>query len=174
MRDQVFIGHSRIIGAPIAEVNGHSDNKFPYIPGMPKKHREGDSFGGRVYALRKARAWTQQELAKKAKVGQSSLSDIETGTTKVKEVKAETIKGLANAFGVNPAFLLTGKDSPVVPENLTPEESEVVALHRELHQLDPAMLEEVVSHFRRVVAARKKALKARPTKTTPFRETVPK
>jgi transcriptional regulator with XRE-family HTH domain len=162
------------MGPPIQSVNGRSNKFSPYIPGMPKKHLEGDSFGGRVRTLRKARGWTQQDLAKKTKgaVGQSSISDIESGVTKVSEVKAVTILGLANAFGVNPAFLRNGKDSPVAPESVTPEEAELLALYRELKEVNTDMLDEVVSHFRKVLTACKAQAKARPSKTTPFRETV--
>lgn len=128
MFDGLLGPHTPIIGAPILKVNRPSDIGSPYAADL----MEAGTFGGRVRGLRKALGLRQTVLAKRAKISQSALSDIENDVTTPKDVKAPTLAGLAKALGTNPGYLVSGKDTPVAPEVLTVEEAELVAIYREL------------------------------------------
>lgn len=86
--------------------------------------------GKRIRALRKARGLNQGELAGKIGIKQPSLSDIESGATK--ELMAETLLKIAAALETNPLWLQTGKGSPVLPSDMTPDESEALSIYRGL------------------------------------------
>lgn len=58
----------------------------------------------RVRELRKARGWTQVDLAHRAGVNQGTISRIEAGVTR--GIDLDTLEKLARAFGVSPARLL--------------------------------------------------------------------
>jgi transcriptional regulator with XRE-family HTH domain len=62
----------------------------------------------RVRALRYARGWAREELAKRAKISRSALHQIERGHTR--EPQAGTLKRVATALGVSVEVLL--KKSP--------------------------------------------------------------
>lgn len=115
------------MGAPILVVNGHSDMPDDYPSDVTKS-----AFGERVRGLRVALGLTQVALAQKARINQSTLSDIESGVSQPHKVRAETLRNLAKALETNPNFLVTGADTPVAPQILTIEEAELVALYREL------------------------------------------
>ena len=91
---------------------------------------KADSPGGRLRGPRRTYQLTQVELAKRLKISQGALSDIETGATK--EIMAPTLARIVEVFSVNPDWFLTGKKSPVKPEALSVDESELVAVFREL------------------------------------------
>jgi transcriptional regulator with XRE-family HTH domain len=90
--------------------------------------------------MRSFKGLTQVKLAAKAGIQQSSLSDIETGETNAKDVKAPTLSALAKALGTNPGYLLTGKETPVEPQAVTVEESELLAIYRQLGPWQQASL----------------------------------
>jgi len=58
----------------------------------------------RVRALREARNWSQNELARRAGIAQSIVSRLEAG--KVTSLHLETLERLAKAFGVKPRTLI--------------------------------------------------------------------
>lgn len=60
-------------------------------------------FGARVKQLRKARKWTQEELARRSDISLSFLGHIERGTRKA---SLETLIQLANALGTSADLLL--------------------------------------------------------------------
>ena len=60
-------------------------------------------FGGLIRRLRDERGWTQEKLAREAGITITCLSNLERGATK--EPNAETISGLATAFGLQPSEL---------------------------------------------------------------------
>lgn len=93
-----------------------------------------DTPGERIRALRETKGWTQVQLAKRASVAQPSLSQIETGDTR--SLRGQTLMGLAKALEVNPHWILTGRDTPVEPQPLTVEESELVGIFRTLGEID--------------------------------------
>lgn len=61
-------------------------------------------FGGRLKELRTARGWTQEELARRARVTADFLGKAERG---VKEPSLFVILKLATVFGVAPSYLLS-------------------------------------------------------------------
>jgi DNA-binding Xre family transcriptional regulator len=71
---------------------------MPYVVGMTPIHL------GRVKELRKARGWTQDQLAEKASIRVATLSAIENGQSK--GVDFATLEALANAFDVDAGYLI--------------------------------------------------------------------
>jgi transcriptional regulator with XRE-family HTH domain len=61
------------------------------------------NFGGLIRRLRDERGWTQERLAREAGITITCLSNLERGATK--DPNAETISGLASAFGLQPSEL---------------------------------------------------------------------
>jgi len=61
--------------------------------------------GNRVRALRKARGWTQVEMAEMLGVDRSYLSEIETGK---KDPSLRVLKTIADGFGLSLSKLLRG------------------------------------------------------------------
>lgn len=89
-----------IIGVPILLVNRYSD---AFI-----KENIGMSIGKRVREARKSAGLTQKELATKAGMTQSSLSELETGES----AGTTNVATLARHLGVNAYWLETGKGEP--------------------------------------------------------------
>src|SRR6266540_2003321 len=58
------------------------------------------TFGGLVRHLREERGWTQEQLARLAGITVTSISNLERGATVLPN--AETVEGLAAAFGLDP------------------------------------------------------------------------
>lgn len=85
------------------------------------------SLAYRVRKLRELRGFDRQEdLAAAAGIKQSSLSDIERGTTKEPTVRASTIVGLSRALNVTWEYLLEGEAG----DALALETAELVAIYR--------------------------------------------
>ena len=63
------------------------------------------TFAERVEELRKARGWSQAELARRAGVSQSNIRDIETAAAGYTP-SDKSVKGVARAFGVDGILLL--------------------------------------------------------------------
>src|SRR5437879_1357430 len=64
--------------------------------------------GERIKARRLELAWTQDQLAQKAGISKSFLSDLENGK---RSVGAENLLDIARALGVSIDFLMTGEPS---------------------------------------------------------------
>lgn len=89
----------------------------------------------RVKEIRKERGLTTQQLADKAGMSQSYVSDIENGR---KQLNARRMEALATALGVSPLDLLAD-----------PDVSEEISRHLEiLRQLPPEDREAVMRHAR--------------------------
>lgn len=67
-----------------------------------------ETLGERVSELRKYHGLTQIEVCRIAKIKQPSLSDIENNVTKVEDLKARTLVGLARALKADAEYLLHG------------------------------------------------------------------
>ena len=63
----------------------------------------------RIRELRKAKGWSQAELAQRADVTQATVSRIEGG--KVASLDLEVFEKLAKALDVHPAVLIDQKDA---------------------------------------------------------------
>ncbi|ENV73560.1 hypothetical protein F946_01072 [Acinetobacter johnsonii ANC 3681] len=66
------------------------------------------SVGNRIRALRRSLGMSQPALAKKASVGQSTISDLENDK---KSTSAANMQAIASALGTNPQYLLLGEDA---------------------------------------------------------------
>jgi len=62
----------------------------------------------RVKELRLAKGWSQDELANRASIRRATLSAIENDQTT--GIDFETLERLAEALGVDPAFLVAKQD----------------------------------------------------------------
>ena len=112
---------------------------FAYGPNMDLR----DNMGERIRSMRKAKGMTQMQLCKLAGITQGTLSPLERGDTK--KVQASTLLQIAKALGVNVEYLRTGAETPVQPQMVTVEESELLALYRELPK---DQQEKLLSHAR--------------------------
>ena len=66
----------------------------------------------RLRELRKAKKWSQAELARRAKVRQAAVSELESG--KRQRIEFAMLERLAQALEVDPAFLVVVR-SPAKP-----------------------------------------------------------
>lgn len=64
--------------------------------------------GARIRARREELGWTQEDLARKANISKSFLSDIENGK---RSVGADKLLDIARALSRSLDFLMTGKDA---------------------------------------------------------------
>jgi len=74
------------------------------------------TLGTRLKAEREKRGWTQEVLARKAGIGDTTIADIETGRTRA----TTKLVDIAKALRVNPQWLQTGngpKEPVPTPEN---------------------------------------------------------
>jgi len=90
------------------------------------------TIGARVRAARLAKGLKQGELAGRIGIKQASLSEIEHGHTK--QPAGDTLLKIAKALETSPNWLQTGHGSPVLPVETTPDESEAIAIFRELNE----------------------------------------
>jgi transcriptional regulator with XRE-family HTH domain len=72
--------------------------------------------GARIRALRKALEWNQANLAEKIGVDQSTVSDIERGSS----FSADLLMRLSEALGISPTFIMQGEDASFWPFKLVP------------------------------------------------------
>lgn len=105
------------IAVPISLVNPRSDIGRPDNVGVSDK-----SVGVRLKYARKLRGMNQDALAKKAKISQSAISELETGLSK--SPWGTNLVALAQSLDVNTEWLASGKgpmDGAVPP---LPQEAE--------------------------------------------------
>jgi transcriptional regulator with XRE-family HTH domain len=75
-----------------------------FVPSVMVESREHVSeFGRLVRQLRTDRGWTQRELATRAHLTETTVSNIERGATR--RITTDTAEGLATAFDVTPELL---------------------------------------------------------------------
>lgn len=119
---------SNNIGVPILKVNRNSDSFLHQNRAM--------SIGQRVREARKAAGLTQQQLAEKVGIKQSTLSELENGDS----AGSGHLAAMAAALNVSALWLQTGKGSmrhvapPTPPRSIgrvatTEEISELIALY---------------------------------------------
>jgi len=65
--------------------------------------------GERIKMVREELGWTQDELASKAKISKSFLSDVERGE---RDISSEYLLRIANALGASTDYLLRGEETP--------------------------------------------------------------
>src|SRR5689334_24912859 len=70
------------------------------------------SVGERIRGRRAELGWTQDQLAQKAGISKSFLSDLENGK---RSVGADNLLDIARALGVSLDFLMTGEASEAQP-----------------------------------------------------------
>lgn len=87
-----------------------------------------DTVGNRILTKRKELGFSQWRLAELAGISQSTLSELETGESKMPS--AEALHGLAKHLNVTQAWIITGKDGEL--ETLTQEEEDLVRAARTL------------------------------------------
>lgn len=107
-------------------MHGSLDNANSFLPALPSRYPPADILGPmsekaisgeKVRALRKARGWTQMELAQASGVSQSALSRIERGDSDGSY--ASTLRALARAFGCAEGDLSDGAplDIQMIPSD---------------------------------------------------------
>lgn len=84
--------------------------------------------GQRIKAKRKELGFSQAHLASLAGIKQSSISELETGESKMPS--AEALMGLSKALNVSKTWILTGKDGEL--EMLSPDEEQHIERTRAL------------------------------------------
>lgn len=94
--------------------------------------------GKRVQAIRKAKGLGQGELARKAGIKQSTLSDLERGDSK--NPRGDSLVKIANALHVSQEWLITGEGLPVQPVVPNIDESELLAIYRDLGEANKTAL----------------------------------
>lgn len=99
--------------------------------------------GMRIKAKRKELGLSQVQLAAMAGIKQSSLSELETGESKMPS--AEALMGLSKALNVSKTWILTGKDGEL--EFLTQEEQLHIQSVRGLSAEQKRALYDLVSTF---------------------------
>jgi transcriptional regulator with XRE-family HTH domain len=73
-----------------------------------------ETLGSRIFKLREHRGWTQKQLAEKARISVTFLSEIENN--KPKGVGADVLLRLAGALGASLDFLMTGVKVSTKPD----------------------------------------------------------
>ena len=68
---------------------------------------QGESFGKRVSTVRERRGWTQRELAERAQISVTFLSEVENGK---RNVSSEVLLRVADALGASLDYLMRGED----------------------------------------------------------------
>lgn len=91
----------------------------------------------RLLELRRARDWSQQELADRVGISKMQVSRLERG---VGELSLTMMRRLAEVFEVTPAELLEEDDNPL---NLTDDERELLERFREADPATRAQLQKV-------------------------------
>lgn len=116
--------HSRFYRTSGNKSQRLSDNILNENTGM------GNTFGERVKQARLAVKLSQQKLAKKAGVSQTTISDIERG----RNDGSKDIVQIARALGQTPEYLLLGRGSEVAPpvSQITDEQAEILSIWADL------------------------------------------
>ena len=78
-----------------------------YLSMVPMSHTAPTQFGQRIAELRRGRRWSQEHLARRARLHRSYVGRVERGE---QNVSLETIARLAHAFGLKISQLFTGLD----------------------------------------------------------------
>lgn len=87
-----------------------------------------ETVGNRIRRKRKELRYSQWKLAELVGISQSTLSELETGESKMPST--DVLQGLAKHLGVTQAWIITGKDGEL--EMLTQEEEDIIRVARVL------------------------------------------
>jgi transcriptional regulator with XRE-family HTH domain len=104
--------------------------RFAMIPVM--------SVGKRIKALRLAKGLDQGELAKAAKIANSTLSDLERGDSA--RPRGDTLVRLAAVLEVDHDWLMTGHGLPTPKVQPDLDESQLLTLYRDLSEANRSAL----------------------------------
>lgn len=99
--------HARIIGIPIFFVNRQPDTPLFQDGRTMKTSDETLTVGERLRKAREAHKLTQEQLAVRAGVKQSSISELETGETK--EISGSTLLAISDTIKISTHWLLSGR-----------------------------------------------------------------
>jgi transcriptional regulator with XRE-family HTH domain len=101
---------------------------------MRSADKSGEAtIGGRLLALRMAAGLTQAEVARRTRIPQSVVSDMENN--RYKNPSAAQIVELADLFMTTPRYILTGEGAKLRATELTEEERSLLHAYR---LLDPS------------------------------------
>lgn len=117
-------------------------------------------FGNRLRTMRKASGLTQVELAKRARVAQATVSELERGASKA--AHSETLIALAKVLSCSPEWLSTGKGSPSAP--ISSGNPDLVELAQIFNELPPNLRAALMTTARSLLAASSTT----PTKANPY------
>lgn len=81
-------------------------------------------YPNRIFELRRAKGWSQQELADRIGCSKMHVSGLERG---LRELSLDWMRRIAKEFGVAPVEILSDEDNPY---HLTEEEADFIALFR--------------------------------------------
>lgn len=89
-----------------------------------------NDLGRTIYALRKRKGMTQEELGQRVGVTKAQINKYETGITQ--NLKRSTAEAMARALEVSPAFLLGWQEtsSTVDGVKMSSEEEELLRIYR--------------------------------------------
>jgi transcriptional regulator with XRE-family HTH domain len=115
----------------------------------PKLRKIEDTFSERLKMLRKARGWSQEDLALRLDVSAGSVGNWEMGPY---EPHPKTLQKVASLFEVNVRFLLHGEEDPVMREQ--PPRYNAVDLVEILREVEAARdrMEQIAQQLRRATA----------------------
>lgn len=143
-----------IIGIPIQKSIGIPISRNDNLSHM-------NNLGKRIRALRTTKGLTQKKLALRIGIQQSSLSELETGESKI--ASGDTLVRLAEVLECSPDWLATGKGSPVMPlSGISPDESDLLLVWRYLSEQN----QELLLHMAHKIAEGQrvtKSIRSRPT-----------
>ena len=105
----------------------------------------GTNLGRKIRELRKSKEWTLDQLAAAAGLSKSYLWDLENRESP-KRPSAETIKGLADALGVTPEYLMEEDTRP--PKEKEKDEA-FFRQYRKLSQADKERLRQIIEAFKK-------------------------
>jgi transcriptional regulator with XRE-family HTH domain len=124
-----------------------------------------------VRALRQSEGWGQRELARRAGVSQGTVAHVEDGTSV--DVRSDTLRGLATAFGMSVDDLLRGAE--LIETGLTEPPEAAADIFDELRglPLDQEDSQELLNYAHYLVDRRRRAQQGSGNVSEPPRKPAP-
>lgn len=117
--------------------------------------------GQKIYALRKEKGMTLEELGDKVGVGKSTVRKWENGM--IANMKRDKILKISEVLGVSPAYLM-GWEDPIAAQqddfSLSTIEKEIVTEYRNADEITKAMVLRALSIEEAAAPERKEVLRA--------------
>lgn len=107
--DSILLTHAPIIGIPMPQVNRHADSLLVHPSRM-------SGMGKRIKQARQLRELSQTELGTATGLKQSSISEIESGETKM--IEADTLIAICGVLKVRPEWVVSNKGEMTAIEPL--------------------------------------------------------